>query len=127
MPLDVSSGHRQPGGPAAPARPAPGARGGGDNAVVARRRRFYKRRLTASFPLRTWRNWPGRDTDDEPVRSDGPSPLGPVAAAAVRDDQRPGHFFSTLGQETEQQIDDLATELAGDDQPGEDYLAKAAG
>jgi hypothetical protein len=37
----------------------------------------------------------------------------------------PDSFFSTLGQETEQQIDDLATELAGDDQPGEDYLAKA--
>ena len=30
-----------------------------------------------------------------------------------------------MGQEAEQQIDDLATELAGDDQPGEDYLAKA--
>jgi hypothetical protein len=37
----------------------------------------------------------------------------------------PDSFFSTLGQETEQQIGDLATELAGDDQPGEDYLAKA--
>jgi hypothetical protein len=37
----------------------------------------------------------------------------------------PDSFFSTLGQETEQQIDDLATELAGDDRPGEDYLAKA--
>jgi len=37
----------------------------------------------------------------------------------------PDSFFSTLGQETEQQIDDLATELAGDDQPGEDYVAKA--
>jgi hypothetical protein len=36
----------------------------------------------------------------------------------------PDSFFSTLGQETEQQIDELATELAGDDQPGEDYLAK---
>jgi hypothetical protein len=37
----------------------------------------------------------------------------------------PDSFFSTLGQETQQQIDDLATELASDDQPGEDYLAKA--
>src|SRR5689334_15124896 len=37
----------------------------------------------------------------------------------------PDSFFSTLGQETELQIDDLAAELAGDDQPGEDYLAKA--
>ena len=37
----------------------------------------------------------------------------------------PDSFFSALGQETEQQIDALATELAGDDQPGEDYLAKA--
>src|SRR6266480_4266616 len=37
----------------------------------------------------------------------------------------PDSFFSTLGQETEQQIDQLATELAGDDQPREGYLAKA--
>lgn len=46
----------------------------------------------------------------------------PQRYAAISD---PDSFFSTLGQETEQQIDDLATELAGDDQPGEDYLAKA--
>src|ERR1700751_6005918 len=39
----------------------------------------------------------------------------------------PDSFFSTLGQETEQQIDALATELAGDEQPGEDYLAKPGG
>ena len=37
----------------------------------------------------------------------------------------PDSFFSILGQETEQQIDDLVTELAGDGQPGEDYLTKA--
>jgi hypothetical protein len=46
----------------------------------------------------------------------------PQRYAAISD---PDSFFSTLGQETEQQIDDLAAELAGDDQPGEDYLAKA--
>ena len=46
----------------------------------------------------------------------------PQQYAAISD---PDSFFSTLGQETEQQIDDLATELAGDDQPGEDYLANA--
>jgi hypothetical protein len=34
-------------------------------------------------------------------------------------------FFSTLGQETARQIDELAGQLAGDDQPGEGYLAKA--
>ena len=46
----------------------------------------------------------------------------PQRYATIED---PDSFFSTLGQETEQQIDALATELAGDDQPGEDYLAKA--
>jgi hypothetical protein len=37
----------------------------------------------------------------------------------------PGSYFSTLGQEVAQQIEDLTAELAGDDQPGEEYLAKA--
>jgi hypothetical protein len=37
----------------------------------------------------------------------------------------PDSFFSTLGQEAAQRIEDLATELAGSDPPGEDYLAKA--
>ena len=37
----------------------------------------------------------------------------------------PDSFFSALGLETARQIDELATELAGDDEPGEDYLAKA--
>ena len=37
----------------------------------------------------------------------------------------PDSFFSTLGQETARQIDELAAELAGDDQPGESYLEKA--
>ena len=37
----------------------------------------------------------------------------------------PDSFFSTLGQETARQIDELTAELAGDDQPGEGYLAKA--
>jgi hypothetical protein len=37
----------------------------------------------------------------------------------------PDSFFSALGQETARQIDELTTELAGDDQPGESYLAKA--
>jgi hypothetical protein len=37
----------------------------------------------------------------------------------------PDSFFSALGLETARQIDQLATELAGDDQPGEGYLAKA--
>ena len=46
----------------------------------------------------------------------------PQQYAAISD---PDSFFSTLGQETEQHIDDLAAELAGDDQPGEDYVAKA--
>ena len=37
----------------------------------------------------------------------------------------PDSFFSTLGQETARQIDELTADLAGDDQPGEGYLAKA--
>jgi len=37
----------------------------------------------------------------------------------------PDSYFSTLGQEVTQQIEELTLELAGDDQPGEEYLAKA--
>ena len=37
----------------------------------------------------------------------------------------PDSFFSALGQQTARQIDELTTELAGEDQPGEGYLAKA--
>ena len=37
----------------------------------------------------------------------------------------PDSFFSTLGQETARQIDQLAAELAGDDQAGEGLLEKA--
>ena len=46
----------------------------------------------------------------------------PQRYAAITD---PDSFFSALGLETARQIDQLATELAGDDQPGEGYLAKA--
>jgi hypothetical protein len=46
----------------------------------------------------------------------------PQRYAAIKD---PDSFFSTLGQETARQIDELAAELAGDDQPGEGYLEKA--
>ncbi|MGH3219215.1 MAG: hypothetical protein ACRDPY_10985 [Streptosporangiaceae bacterium] len=38
--------------------------------------------------------------------------------------QDPASFFSTLGEETAQQIADLALDLAGDDPPGEEYLVK---
>jgi hypothetical protein len=37
----------------------------------------------------------------------------------------PDSYFSTLGQEAAQRIEELTLELAGDDQPGEQYLAKA--
>jgi hypothetical protein len=37
----------------------------------------------------------------------------------------PDSYFSTLGQEVETQIEELTLDLAGDDQPGEEYLAKA--
>jgi hypothetical protein len=46
----------------------------------------------------------------------------PLRYARITD---PDSFFSALGQETGRQIDELATQLAGDDQPGESYLAKA--
>ena len=46
----------------------------------------------------------------------------PQRYATIND---PDSFFSTLGQETARQIDELTAELAGDDQPGEGYLAKA--
>jgi hypothetical protein len=36
----------------------------------------------------------------------------------------PEEFFSTLGQQAAQQIDELAASLAGDDPGGEDYMAK---
>jgi len=37
----------------------------------------------------------------------------------------PDSYFSALGQEAARQIEDLTAELAGDDRPGEEYLAKA--
>jgi hypothetical protein len=37
----------------------------------------------------------------------------------------PDSYFSTMGQEAEMRIEELTLELAGDDQPGEQYLAKA--
>jgi hypothetical protein len=45
----------------------------------------------------------------------------PARYAAIED---PDSFFSDLGTRAEQRIDQLADELAGDDQPGEGYLAK---
>ena len=46
----------------------------------------------------------------------------PARYALIED---PGSFFSELGTQAAQQIDDLAMQLAGDDQPGEGYLGKA--
>ena len=46
----------------------------------------------------------------------------PQRYATIED---PDSFFSTLGQETARQIDELAAELADEDQPGEGYLEKA--
>jgi hypothetical protein len=37
----------------------------------------------------------------------------------------PDSFFSTLGQEAQSQIENLADQLAGDGQPGEGYLERA--
>ena len=38
--------------------------------------------------------------------------------------QDPDSFFSDLGNQAEERINALATELAGNDQPGEEYLDK---
>ena len=38
----------------------------------------------------------------------------------------PGAFFAVLGEVIAQRIDEIAGHLAGDDQPGEGYLAKVA-
>jgi hypothetical protein len=40
--------------------------------------------------------------------------------------RNPGAFFAVLGEVIAQRIDELAGHLAGDDPPGEGYLAKAA-
>jgi hypothetical protein len=45
----------------------------------------------------------------------------PRAYAEIRN---PGAFFAILGEQIAWQIDELANELAGDDPPGEGYLAK---
>lgn len=46
----------------------------------------------------------------------------PEAYAEIRD---PGSFFGVLGEQIALKIDELTGELAGDDPPGEGYLAKA--
>ena len=46
----------------------------------------------------------------------------PAQYAAIED---PDSFFSDLGSRAEARIDELADELAGEDRPGEGYLAKA--
>ena len=46
----------------------------------------------------------------------------PARYATIED---PASFFSDLGNQAEQRIDQLAAGLAGDDQPGEGYLGKA--
>jgi hypothetical protein len=45
----------------------------------------------------------------------------PHRYAAISD---PDSFFSSLGEETASRIADLSIELAGADQPGEEYLVK---
>jgi len=46
----------------------------------------------------------------------------PDRFAAIRD---PETFFTDLGDQAQQKITALAWELAGDDRPGEGYVAKA--
>jgi hypothetical protein len=46
----------------------------------------------------------------------------PARYAAIED---PDSFFSDLGNQAEARIGSLAAELAGNDQPGEGFLAKA--
>ena len=46
----------------------------------------------------------------------------PSRFAGIED---PDSFFSDLGKQVAERIDQLALRLAGDDQPGEGYLGKA--
>ncbi len=46
----------------------------------------------------------------------------PVRYAAIED---PDSFFSDMGNRVAERIDQLARQIAGDDQPGEGYLGKA--
>jgi hypothetical protein len=45
----------------------------------------------------------------------------PARYAVIED---PDSFFTSLGTQVAEQIDQLAMQLAGDDQPGEGYLGK---
>jgi hypothetical protein len=47
----------------------------------------------------------------------------PAICQQIRD---PGNFFAVLGEVIAQRIDEHADDLAGDDPPGEGYLAKVA-
>lgn len=62
--------------------------------------------------------------EGEPIRGVGPAALGEVPADPLRTYRGSGQLLSVLGQEVEEEIDELATALAGEDPPGEDYLAK---
>jgi hypothetical protein len=46
----------------------------------------------------------------------------PRAYAAIPE---PDSYFSAIGQEAARQVDELASQLAGDSQPGEAYLQRA--
>jgi hypothetical protein len=46
----------------------------------------------------------------------------PQAYAAI---QEPDSFFSAIGEEAARQVDELASQLAGDGRPGEGYLERA--
>src|SRR6266446_2320396 len=74
----------------------PGVRGGGEPAVVAKRRRDYFKHVEGQLSfedlLKLAEKQEG-EHDGEQVRRDGPQPLGTVAAAAVRDDQRSGQLL----------------------------------
>src|SRR5580658_10210028 len=96
---DASRGQQRP----PPARrtrgpgPAwPGARGGGEPAVVAKRRRDYFKHVEGQLSfedlLKLAEQQEG-EHDGEQVRRDGPQPLGTVAAAAARGDQRSGQLL----------------------------------
>jgi hypothetical protein len=80
-------------------------------------------KTTGSFPLNPY----GHNQSEDAMNRYGVQAMShwqeidPDRYATIPD---PETFFTALGTEVEQEIDELAMALAGKDRPGEDYLQK---